>query len=113
MRSAYEPAPWLAPLNTPSVSAATGLGTGGGAGVQTPDSSGFGSVVVIIGTGWTSNGSVALQFPSTPPNLFLSGSQSFGTLSQNTVGNVVTISWIGASFVPGRHLLQYEWSVSK
>lgn len=116
MRKAYEPIPWLAALNTPAISAATGLGTGGGAGVQTSDSSGFGDVFIYIGPGFTANGTIALTFPSAPPTLFISGDAAFGTLSQATVGNVVTISWTAASFPsPGRakrHLIHYEWSLS-
>lgn len=114
MRSAYEPAPWLAAPNTPNVSAVTGLGTGGGASLQTIDSSGFGSVLVAPGQGFASNGSVALTFPSVPPVLFISGDQEFGILAQSTVGNVVTISWSGANFPsPGSsYAIHYEWKTS-
>jgi len=107
--------PWLAAANTPKVSATTGLGTGGGASVQTPDSSGFGSVFVYLGTGAATSGSVALTFPSTPPTLFIAGAENFGTVSQATVGNVVTISWTGATLVPSScpKKIAYEWSVSQ
>lgn len=114
MRNAYEPAPWLAASNTPNVSSVTGLGTGGGASLQTIDSSGFGSVLVAPGKGYASNGSVALTFPGTPPTLFISGDEAFGILSQSTVGKVTTISWSGANFPAPEtaYAIHYEWNVS-
>lgn len=116
MRQAYSPAPWLAALNTPAVSATAGLGTGGGAAVQTPDSGGFGDIYVYAGPNFTASGSVALTFPSTPPTLFIAGDETFGALTQATVGNVVTISWTAfAPKSPGggkKYNIHYEWSVS-
>lgn len=116
MRNAYEPPPWLAPLNTPVVSTTSGLGTGGGAGVETIDSSGFGEVSIQAGKGYSAAGSVALTFPSPPPTLFISGDEAFGPLTQATVGDVVTISWTAAKFVGGNskpYKIHYEWAVSK
>lgn len=117
MRNAYEPAPWLAALNTPSVSATTGLGTGGGASVQTIDSGGFGEIFVQAGNGYSAAGSVSLTFPSAPPTLFIAGDDEIGALTQATVGNVVTISWTTASFpnVGGNsknYKIHYEWETS-
>lgn len=116
LRNAYEPIPWLAADNTPAVSATSGLGTGGGAGVQTPDSSGFGDIYVYVGAGVATSGSVALTFPNTPPTLFISADQAFGTLTQATVSDVVTISWTGAAFKsPGggkKYNIHYEWLTS-
>lgn len=113
MRQYGEVPPWLAPLNTPSVGAVTGLGTGGGACVQTPDSGGFGEVRVYPGKGAASSGSVALVFPNTPPTLFIAA--DWATVTQATVGNTVTISWTGANLVNnGKHVkIAYEWSVSQ
>lgn len=115
MRQYGEVPPWLAAQNTPKVSACTGLGAGGAAAVQTSDSGGFGDVLVYIGAGWNTSGSVALTFPSAPPTLFIAGGEAFGTVSQNTVGNIVTVSWINASFVPRSqpYQLHYEWNLSK
>ena len=117
MRQYGEVPPWLAANNTPQVGACSGLGTGGGAGVQTQDSGGFGDVFVNVGTDYSASGSVALVFPSTPPTLFISGDAAFGALTQATVSNTVTISWTAAKFsAPGNgknYRLHYEWSVSK
>lgn len=115
MRQYGELPPWLAALNTPKVSAVTGLGTGGGAGVDTADSGGFGDVSVFVGPGVLAAGSVALTFPSTPPTLFVSGDEAFGTVTQATVSNVVTISWSGGRLIPGSkaYRLHYEWNLSK
>ena len=114
MRKAYEPVPWLAPVNPPIVSATTGLGTGGGAGIAVSDDNGFGDINIQIGTVYSSSGSVALTFPNTPPTLFVSAEQSFGTVSQNTVSEVVTISWTGATFAAiGKiHTIHFEWATS-
>jgi hypothetical protein len=112
MRQYGEVPPWLAADNTPQVSAVTGLGTGGGAGVQTPDSSGFGRVEMQVGSNPSAGGSVALTFPSTPPTLFVSGSEGLGTVTQATVGNVVTVSWTGTPRLKSKQHIHYEWSAS-
>lgn len=115
MRNAYEPPPWLAALNTPQVKSTSGLGTGGGAGVQTPDSGGFGDILVYFGPGFSASGNVVIHFPNTPPTLFLSAGQTFGTITQATVGNDVTISWTAAAPATTgfkAHLIHYEWNVS-
>lgn len=106
--------PWLAADNTPQVSAIVGLGTGGGAAVQTPDSGGFGSVDVFAGPGALAAGSVALTFPSTPPTLFIAADEAFGPVTQETVDNVVTISWTAASLIARstRYRIYYEWETS-
>jgi len=106
----FVPSP-LAASNTPGVSATTGLGTGGGAGVQTPDSGNFGDVFVYAGSGVATSGSVALTFPGTPPAMFISGDPLFGTITQATVGSVLTISWTGATLKARStpYVLHYEW----
>lgn len=111
MRSAYSLVPWLAPLNTPAILSTSGLGTGGGAGINTADSGGFGDVNVFFGVGATTSGNVVLAFPSTPPTLFISTAGAFGTVTQATVSNNVTISWTGAKPSPGSkiHNIHYEW----
>ncbi len=114
MRQYKEVPPWLAASNTPAVSATTGLGTGGGASVQTPDSGGFGDVLVRAGSGVLAAGSVALTFLSAPPTLFISGDEEFGTITQATVADVVTISWTGGTMIARDrpYRLHYEWETS-
>ena len=48
--------PWLAADNTPLVKSTTGLGTGGGAGIDTKDSSGFGEIDIFLGPARTASG---------------------------------------------------------
>jgi hypothetical protein len=115
MRQYGEVPPWLAANNTPAVVSATGLGTGGGASVSTPDSSGFGDVLVRTGPGASASWSIVLAFPNTPPTLFVSGDDAFGVISQATVSKQITLSGTGGSFVNNGQTLKihYEWSVSK
>jgi hypothetical protein len=110
MRAAYEQPPVLAAANTPAVSATTGLGTGGGASITTPFSGGSGDVLIQVGSNPSAGGTVALTFPSTPPALFISGSEGLGTVSQATVGDVVTITWTGTPRLGSRQSIHYEWS---
>lgn len=115
MRQYGEVPPWKAAENTPKVSATSGLGTGGGAGVQTPDSGGFGNVRVKVGLGFSAVWSVVLTFPSAPQTLFISGDDAFGPITQTVNGNDVTLSGNAATFgLTGKYYhLTYEWSVSK
>lgn len=110
--------PWLAASNTPAVAGTTGLGTRGGAAVQTPDSGGFGDILVYPDANFSGAGSVSIQFPSAPPTLFIGAAAEFGPVTQATVGNVVTISWTVAAFnkpASGNfpYVIHYEWTVSK
>jgi len=114
MRQYGEAPPWLAAANTPLVKDCTGLGTGG-AGIFTPDSSGFFDVLCTVGTGWDVDGSIVLAFPSTPPTLFVSGDEAFVSLSQSTTGNDVTIAWTGAAlggFIGQTLRIHAEWETS-
>lgn len=112
MRSNGEPTP-LPDGNAPAVSAASGLGTGGGAGVFTPIGSGWGNVECQIGASPSASGSVTLVFPSAPPAMFVSGDMSFGTVTGSLVGSTLTISWSGGNLKPGsRPKLHYEWNTS-
>lgn len=114
MRQYGEVPPVLAASNIPVVSSVSGLGTGGGASCQTPSNGGFGTINVYAGPGASSSGSVVLAFPNTPPSLFIAGNTDFGTISQSTSGNNVTISWTGASLKANgkAHTIAYEWSTS-
>jgi hypothetical protein len=114
MRSAYEPIPWLATANPPAVSATVGLGTGGGAGIAVGGNYGFGDINVLAGPDALASGSVSIVFPNTPPTLFISAGQTFGTVTQNTVSNTVTISWTSAAFANNAkpHKIHFEWAIS-
>lgn len=113
MRSKHKPPPVLSPPNTPIVKSTLGLGTGGGASIDTPDSDGFGAIRVSFGPGYTASGNVVLQFPSPPPPLFVAGDDLFGTLTQTPAGANLTIAWTNAvlsSPSPTRfHRIFYEW----
>lgn len=100
----------LAANNVPVVGATTGIGTGGGAAVQIGQTNGSqGYVEILAGSNPSSGGSVALVFPSTPPTLFIAANpDSFGTISQATVGNTVTISWTGTLPARARHRISYQ-----
>lgn len=117
MRQYGDVPPWLAANNTPKIGTVTGLGIGGGAGITTPDSGGFGDIDVKVGPGFSSPITIALVFPSTPPTLFIAGDSEFGVITQATVGNTVTLTCAGASFrSPGSgqaYKINYEWSLSK
>ena len=113
MRQYGEVPPWLSTAAAPAVSATTGLGTGGGAGVQTKDGQGFGTVEIVAGNNAAVGGSVVLAFPSLPPLMFFSTTDAFGALSSaNNPSTSITISWT-AQLKPGRHIINYEWAVSK
>lgn len=116
MRQYGEVPPVLSTNAAPQVSATSGLGTGGGAAVQTKDGQGFGEVLVTSGSNPSAGGSVTLTFAQTPPVLFLAGDEAFGALTAaNNDGAHTTfaISW-ATTLPPNRALrLAYEWSVSQ
>lgn len=112
--------PWLAASNTPAVKSTSGLGTSGGAAVQTPDSGGFGDVNVYVGAGAGGGSwSIVLAFPSTPPTLFIAGDSVFGPITQSTSGDNVTLSGTFSSSPGPQHgvtkpyTIHYEWAVSQ
>lgn len=110
MRSAYELPPWLAAANTPLVKSTAGLGTGGGAGVETPDSGGFGAIQIQVGSNPSAGGNIVITFPGTPPTLFISGTDGLGTVTQGTVGNDVTLTWDGTPRLNSKQRISYEWA---
>jgi hypothetical protein len=117
MRQYGEVPPWKAADNTPIVSAVSGLGSGGAASVQTADSSGFGDVTVIIGSGYGA-GYVELSFPSAPPTLFVSGDSEFGVVAAQVQMDTKKVRITFASplfhtFGPyKKYKLNYEWASS-
>lgn len=116
MRQYGEIPPWLSTAAAPAVSSTTGLGTGGGAAVQTKDGQGFGEVRIYVGSNPSTGGQIILTFPQTPPVLFISGDDGFGTLTvTNNDGahTAITVAW-AAKPPPNVQLrLQYEWATSK
>jgi hypothetical protein len=105
--------PVLAANNIPKVGTVTGLGTGGGAGAQVPSNGGYGTIEILAGSNPSTGGSIALVFPTTPPTLFISGSEGLGTLSQTTVTNTVTITWTAKPQAARRAHIYFEWATSK
>lgn len=121
MRFAYEPPPWLAPDNTPRVNGTSGLGVGGGAWTQTPDSGGFGDIWIKIGTGYTPSLSVTIEFPEGIPTagLFFSADEEFGPLEifmdTNQIGIVCTVARFSTPNSSGNgktYRIHYEWTLS-
>lgn len=113
MRQYGEVPPVLSTALAPAISAATGLGTGGGAGVQTPDGQGWGAVIVRAGPGAPAGGSLTLVYPQTPPAMFYGPSEAFGTLAvagQGTTTHV--LSWTGTLTPNQPHRIAYEWGSS-
>lgn len=106
--------PVLAASNIPVVSGTTGNVA---AGVQLDMSNGAkGKVRVFPAANAQASGSVALTFPNTPPTLFIASDEQLGTVTQATVGNVVTISWTGAAMIGGRqhpYHIAFMWANSQ
>lgn len=96
--------------NTPKVLSVTGLGTGGGASVQTPDSGNFGQVNIEVGSNPSVGGTVVIRFPSTPPALFIAGSEALGAVTQGTVSNDVTLTWAAQPQKLTKQTIHYEWN---
>lgn len=114
MRQYGEVPPWLSPAVAPAVSATTGLGTGGGAGVQTPDGQGFGSIIVAAGPDAAVGGSITLVYATTPPTMFYAASDAFGTLTVTGQGTTThTLTWTAKPSNRSDHLISYEWATSQ
>lgn len=116
MRQFGEVPPWLSTASAPAVSSVTGLGTGGGAGVQTKDGQGFGAVEIVTGSNPSAGGSVVLAFAQQPPIMFFGATDGFGTLTATNNDGAhmsITLNWT-AQLPPGRRLsIHYEWANSK
>lgn len=113
MRSAYEMPPVRSFGTPPNVASATGLGTGGSAGLALDGfGSGWGSVEVRTGVTPAASGNVVLDFGTAPPTLFVSGDEELGTLTvTGQTTTTVTVSFAGATMRPvTRYRLNFEWS---
>lgn len=99
----------LAANNVPMIGSTSGCD---GASVQIGETNGSQGEVVINKP--SASGSVALNFPSTPPTLFIAGSPDvFGTITQSTTNDVITISWSGGNGnANGRARISYQWATS-
>jgi hypothetical protein len=111
--------PILSTAQPPAVSATTGLGTGGGAGVQSPlkpaDGQGQFYIDIQVGSNPSAGGSVTLVFPSMPPLLFIAGQTSFGTITApNNDGahTTIVVNWAGQLRANARMRIDCEWAVS-
>ena len=116
MRQFGEVPPVLSTVPAPVVASVTGLGTGGGAGVSTPDGQGFGKVNVMAGVGPSAAGNVVLNSASNWPQMFVSGELSFGALTVSGTGTTsLTIAWTAANLKnPTKpYELYYEWFSSR
>ena len=113
MRQYGEVPPWLAAANYPALSVISGLGTGGGASLVGPLPQGFGDVLLIGGAAAPAGGSVKLTFAAPPPTLFTTGDEALGVITAVVAGPAVTLSWTGTLRQGRRHLLHYEWNVSR
>lgn len=120
MRQYGEVPPVLSTAQPPQVSATSGLGTGGGASVQSKgspsDGQGFGDVFVTIGSNPSAGGSVELTFAETPPVLFFSADEAFGALTitgNDGMTDVILIEWAGTPQLGQRFLIHYEWETSQ
>lgn len=117
MRQYGEVPPVLSTIPAPTLSAVTGLGTGGGAGVFAPGNSGYGYIDVMAGADATTGGSLVMNFAGgvAPPTLFLSAPATFGTLTiTNNATTAITVAWSGKpSSANPKHRITYEWAVSK
>ena len=86
-------------ISTPAIASTTGLGTGGGAGVENVVNNGqSGDVLVKVGPDYSASGSLALDFLAPVSTCMVTGDQAFGTIASAIVGSVVTVSWTGAAF---------------
>ena len=86
-------------ITTPIIATASGLGTGGGAGVENVVGGGqSGDVLVKVGPDYSPSGSIAMDFSAPVSTCMISGDQAFGAISSSIAGSVVTISWTGAAF---------------
>jgi hypothetical protein len=102
----------------PAVSAATGLGPGGGAYVRNHGSGADqsqGVVVVQVGTPPAASGTINLLFPIAPAAGQYWTAADWATLTPTIAGNQLQLAWAATrTLVAGeRLLLPYQWTVSQ
>ena len=111
MRTRYATPPVSGNGVAPTVASTSGLGTGGGAGVFTPDGNGYGYIDLLTGANPVSSGNVVLHFSVVPPTLFFGPHPDFGaaTVSGNP-SMAITLAWTGATLTPNaRYQIPWEW----
>lgn len=96
---------------------ATGLGAGGGATLAGNSDAGWGQILIDPGTAnlaLGATGTVPITFPAGIPPGGYTVSAEFGTITQGTVGNVVTVSWTATRIIGAGEtlILAYEWTVA-
>jgi len=117
MRQYGEVPAWLSTAAAPKVSAVSGLGTGGGAGVFTADGQCFGTVEIQAGSNPSNGGSVTLVFAQQPPVMFFSPNRDgMGTLvatDNDGAHTTIVLTWSGRLAVGQKYSISYEWAVSQ
>lgn len=121
MRQYGEVPPVLSTAQPPAVSATTGLGTGGGAGVHSKgspsDGQGFGVINLVVGSNPSVGGSVTVIFAQQPPLLFIApNGDGLGTITApNNDGShtTITINWSAQPRANSRMAIDYEWASSR
>lgn len=99
----------------PAVSSATGLGTGGGAGVAENLGDGWGEINVKAGQGATSGPVLVLKYGTTPMTMTYAHESDLGTLVISGQGTAThTLTFSNAKLTAGAvYRVGYEWGVSK
>lgn len=102
----------------PAVSAASGFGSGGGAmigndGGEADQSQGL--VLIRVGIGAASSGSIALAFPIAPIAGQYVAFADWAQLGLAEAGSILSIAWTATRpLIPGELLrLAYQWTVSQ
>jgi hypothetical protein len=102
----------LAANNVPAIGTVSGADSAFVEIGQTNGSQGY--IEVNAGASPGAGGSLTLVFPSTPPTLFIAGNpDQFGTITQATVSNTVTISWTGTMKKNTRGRMSWQWATSR
>lgn len=115
-QSQYVRQPYLG--SPPSISAASGLGSGGGASIVNNGSDADqsqGLVAARIGVGPASAGVLVLSFPVASPVGGYWLAADWATLVQSEAADVLTINWTATRpLIPGELVtLAYQWTISQ
>lgn len=118
MRQYGEVPALLSTASPPAVSSATGLGTGGGVGLDarlSPNGGqSFGQFLVYAGQDAAVGGSLVITYAQTPPTMFYAPSEAFTGFAVAGQGTTThTLTWSNKLSPNKPHQIGYEWSVSK